>query len=84
MQIVINLGETKIRNSEYRKLLGIKADTKLNFNEHLNSIISKANSKVNALSRVMLYMSLSKKKILMNSFFTSQFSYFPLIWMFYY
>ena len=27
-------------------------------------------------------MSLSKKKILMNSFFNSQFSYCPLIWMF--
>ena len=68
----------EIKNSEYEKLLGIKVDTKLNFNEHLNDIISKASRKVNALSRVcqcfvMPYMSLSKKKILMNSFFNSQF-----------
>ena len=33
-----------------------------NFNEHLNDTISKASRKVNALSRVMPYMSLSKKK----------------------
>ena len=70
-EVVINLGETEIKNSEYEKLLGIKVDTKLNFNEHLNDIISKASRKVNALSRVVPYMSLSKKKILMNSFFNS-------------
>ena len=65
-EVVINLGETEIKNSEYEKLLGIKFDTKLNFNEHLNDIINKASRKVNALSRFVLYMSLSKKKILMN------------------
>ena len=81
-EVVISSGETKIENSDYEKLLGIKVDTKLNFNEHLNDIISKASRKVNTLSRAVPYMSLSKKKILMNSFFTSQFSYCPLIWMF--
>ena len=63
-EVVINLGETEIKNSEYEKLLGIKVDTKLNFNEHLDEIISKASCKVNALSRVVPYMILSKKKML--------------------
>ena len=81
-EVIIKLGKTEIKNSEYEKLLGIKVDTKLNFNEHLNDIISKAGRKVNALSRVVPHMSLSKKKILINSFFNSQFSYCPLIWMF--
>ena len=67
-EVIINLEETEIKDSEYEKLLGIKVDTKLNFNEHLNDIISKARCKVNALSRVLPYMSLPKKKILMNSF----------------
>ena len=80
-EVVINLRETEIKNSEYEKLLGIKVDTKLNFNEHLNDIINKASFKVNALSRIVPYRSLCKKKILMNSFFNSQFSYCPLIWM---
>ena len=78
-EVVIKLGETEIKNSEYEKLLGIKVDTKLNFNEHLNDIISKASCKINALSRVVPYMNLSKKKILMNAFFKLQFSYYPLI-----
>ena len=34
-EVVINLGETEIKNSEYEKLLGIKFDPKSNFNEHL-------------------------------------------------
>ena len=68
-EIIINLVEMEIKNSEYEKLLGIKVDTELKFNEHLNSIISKASCIVNALSRVVSYKSLSKKKILMNSFF---------------
>ena len=81
-KVIINLGRTEIKGSEYEKLLGIKVDTKLNFNEHLNDIINKASFKVNALSRIVPYRSLCKKKILMNSFFNSQFSYCPLIWMF--
>ena len=59
------------------KLLRIKVDGKLNFNEHLKDIISKA-----SLSRVMPYMNLSKKKKLVSSFFNSQFNYCRLIWMF--
>ena len=81
-KVTIRIGGMEIKNSEYEKLLGIKVDTKLNFNEHLNDIISKASRKVNALSRVMPYMNLSKKKKLVSSFFNSQFNYCPLIWMF--
>ena len=61
-EVTIRVGDKEIKNSEYEKLLGIKIDTKLNFNEHLNDIIIKASRRVNVLSRVMPYMSLSKKK----------------------
>ena len=61
-EITIREEDANIKNSEYKKLLGIKVDTKLNFSEHLNDIISKASRKVNALPRVMLFLSLFKKK----------------------
>ena len=49
----IKIGDTKIKISEYEKLLGIiKVDIKLNLNEHLNDTISKFSRKVNELSRV--------------------------------
>ena len=69
-EATIRIGDTEIKYSEYEKLLGIKVDGKLNFDEHLNDIISKTSRKVNALPRVMPYMNLSKKKSLMSSFFT--------------
>ena len=37
--------------SEYEKLLRIKVDTKLNFKEHLNDIISTASRKAYELSK---------------------------------
>ena len=42
---------------------------------------SKANNKLRALARATLYMSVEKKKILINSFFNAQFNYCPLVWM---
>ena len=70
-----------IENSTCEKLLGIKVDNKLNFSEHLDGIIKKASRKVSALSRIFPFMDLTKRRFLMNSFFASQFSYCPLIWM---
>ena len=52
-EIIISIANTEIKNSEDEKLPGIKLDTKLNFNEHVNDIISKSYRKVNALSRVV-------------------------------
>ena len=79
-EVTIRIGDTKIKNREYEKLLGIKTDKKLIFNEQLNDIISKASHRVNAPSKKK--KKLSKKKKLVSSFFDSQFNYCPLIWMF--
>ena len=81
-RVTMKIGETEIKSSNCEKLLGIKIDNNLTFNEHLNHIIDKASHKTNALSRVAPYMNESKKRILMNSFFWSQCSYCPLVWMF--
>ena len=37
--VTVRIGDTEIKNSEFEKLLGIKVDSKLNFNEHLNDIL---------------------------------------------
>ena len=62
-------------------MLGVKIDYKLNFDEHVKTLCSKANNKLRALARTTPYMSVEKKKILMNSFFNAQFNYCPLVWM---
>ena len=43
--------------------------------------MKKASRKVNALSRITPYINLTKRKLLMNLVFTSQFNYCPLVWM---
>ena len=35
-ELTMKIGDTDIKNNEYEKLLGVKVDTKLNFNEHLD------------------------------------------------
>ena len=77
----LKIGNINIENTTCEKLLDVKVDNKLNFNEHLDGIIKKAFRKVSALSTIFLIMYLTKRLLLMNSFFSSQFSYCPLIWM---
>ena len=71
-----------IHNSQSKKLLGVTFDNKLKFEKHINTICQKANIKLNALARITPYMELTKRRILMNAFFDSQFNYWPFIWMF--
>ena len=80
-KVTINASGFKIKNTECEKLLRIKVDCGLKFENYLDGVIKKASNKINALSRVTPFMNLSKKKMLMNSFFKSQFSYCPLVWM---
>ena len=52
----------KIKNTECEKLLGIKVDCELQFENYLDRVIKNASNKINALSRVTLFMNLSEKK----------------------
>ena len=79
--ISMHIAPFKIKNTNCEKFLGIKVDSRLSFNEHLDGII-KASSKINALSRITPFTNISKKRILMNSFFNSKINYCPLVWMF--
>ena len=67
--------------SDCEKMLVVKIDYKLNFDKYVKTLCSKANNKLRALARATPYISVGKKKILMNSFFNAQFNYCPLIWM---
>ena len=75
----INLGEFSIENSDCEKLLEVKIVNKLTFDCHVSDMCKKANRKINALARIAPLINISKWRILMNSFFRSQFNYCPLI-----
>ena len=65
------------------KLLGVHIDGRLNFDNHVNQICKRASKKMHALSRVCKCMDQNKWRMLMMAFIIFQFSYCPLVWMFY-
>ena len=82
-KVTITIGNHEIANTKREKLLGVHLDNGLSFDYHMSEICKKANRKVCALASVTSGMSLSITRILMNTFFNSQFNYCPLIWMCY-
>ena len=80
-KVNITVKNQKICDSLCEKLLGVRFDSKLKFDAHINDICKKASLKLNALARVTPYMDLNKKKLLLNAFFMSQFNYCQLVWM---
>ena len=71
-----------IASSCWEKLLGIKIDHKLSFEPHVESLCKKASQKLNALTRMASSLKFKQRKLLLNAFITSQFSYAPVVWMF--
>ena len=80
----IQKSNTTIKCWRSQDLLQIVFDNKLKFDEHIENICQKTNrKKQNALAKVTSYMELPERRILMNAFFKSQFSYCSDIWIFY-
>ena len=77
----IHIGDSVIESSNCEKLLDIKIDSKLRFDDHIQDLCNKANRTLRALARATPYMNPQKRKVLMNAFFNAQFNYCPLIWM---
>ena len=59
----------------------IYVHNKLTFDCYVSDMFKKANRKINALARIAPFININKRRILMNSFFKSQFNYCSLIWM---
>ena len=73
--VSINIDGSNVTN----KLLGIKFDSSLTFEGHITNLCKKASQKLHALARIVSYMDLPKRKVLIKTFITTQFSYCPLI-----
>ena len=80
--MLCNVENSNIIESSEVKLLGIKIDSKLTFDSHMDMICKKASQKLNALSRLCGILPFHRRKMLMQAFFSSQFCYCPLVWMF--
>ena len=80
-EVSLTIESQIIKYSKFRKLLGIKLASKLNFNYHIHDICQKARQKLNAISKIKTYMDFAKMRLLVNTFSYSQFNYCQLVWM---
>ena len=78
----IKIGNDTVSNSKYEKLLGVKIDHELSFNEHVLSLYKKASQKLIALSRIASCVAFDQRRLILNSFITSHFSYCAIVWIF--
>ena len=78
---IVSVDGIFIAASPHERLLGVKVDSELKFENHITEMCHKVSKKINALCRISSFMSLEKRRTLMKAFIESQFNYCPLIWM---
>ena len=61
-KVCVNIGTTQITNSKCEKLLGIKIDSNLNFEDDIGNICKKAGAKLNARTGIANHNAFLKKK----------------------
>ena len=76
------IGNKTIKTEASVKLLGIKIDNKLNFEDHVRAVCRKASAQLNALFRIKHILSPESKQVLINSFVMANFNYCPVVWHF--
>lgn len=80
--MIARIGNESVIETHCVKLLGMSIDSDITFEKHMDIVCKNASKKLNALARQCRILPFYKRKMLMNAFFNSQFSYCPLIWMF--
>ena len=67
--VTVKIGEFDVHNSREEKLLGVKTDAKLSFENHVSFLCKKASQKLHALARVVNFLDLAKRKSLKKAFY---------------
>lgn len=63
------------------KLLRVEVDSKLNFNLYISNICKSATNQLSDMQILRNYLSFDARKLLINSYFISNFKYCPLVWI---
>ena len=77
-----NIGGMIISNSKCEKRLDINIDNKQTFESHVRSLCKNASQKLNTFAGIAYFLKSEQKKLGLNVFIKSQFSYALLLWMF--
>ena len=66
LRIIIKVGNSEIKESDYEKLLGITFDKKLYIKKHIEDLCRNSNQKFHAFFRLSTYIDPVKSEYLMN------------------
>ena len=70
----LNINQEVSNSENCVKLLGVEMDNKISFGKHISTIVKKASTQLNAISRIQKFVSFKEKLILLNSFVYSNFN----------
>ena len=70
-EINLNVNNFEIKSSDCEKLLGVKFDSKLRFDQYITDLYRRARRKIRTLAKVTPVTNLPKRRLLMNSSFKS-------------
>ena len=73
---------TKLESTSSIKVLGVNIDSKLNFNDHVCDICTKAGRQLNVLQRLKGSLDFDSRMVIYKSFIISNFNYCPVVWLF--
>ena len=62
------------------KLLGIKIDGKLSFDEHIRTICLKASRQLNALIRIQNHLNIKQRNTIYETFVLANFNFCLIVW----
>ena len=77
-----SVGDVLLWEEHSVKLLELFIDSELSFDNDVKIICKKTSQKLTATLRLANILSVEKRKLLLKTFFESQFSYCPWLWMF--
>ena len=64
------------------KLLGVKIDARLTFDDHISALCAKASYQINALRPIVKYLTPENRMSIYNAFIASNFNYCNTVWHF--
>ena len=72
----------KLESTSSIKVLGVNIDSKLNFNDRVCDMCTKAGRQLNVLQRLKSSVDYDSRMVIYKSFIISDFNYCPVVWLF--
>ena len=76
--VSININNEVIKNSNYKKLLVVNLNNRLGFDTHVINSWNRVTKKLHAFAKFLQFMSIHKRKMIINAFSVFEFGYCPL------